>query len=108
MGKIFKKLYKYLLIRYNYDYNGARGRGYVPDAGTSQHSRISVSASLGVTSCKSTGTFCTSVCALVASNPAVQVPHLNIRWGAIAITVEASLTASLCAGLILWQGFKNK
>ena len=32
-----------------------------------------------------------------------QAPNLNIRQGAIAITVVASLTASLCAGLILWQ-----
>ena len=29
-----------------------------------------------------------------------QAPHLNIRQGAIAITVGASLTASLCARLV--------
>ena len=40
-----------------------------------------VSASLGAVSCKSTGTFCTSVCAPVASNPAVATPHLNNKTG---------------------------
>jgi len=35
----------------------------------------------------------------------LQAPHLNICRDAIAITVVASLTASLCAGLFLWQHF---
>ena len=38
----------------------------------------------------------------LATQP-LQGPHQNIRRGAIAITVGASLTASLCAGLVLWQ-----
>ena len=37
-----------------------------------------------------------------------QAPNLNIRRGAIAITVGASLTASLCVGVILWQSFRMK
>ena len=54
------------------------GADLVPDVGTSQHCRISVSTSLGVTSCKSTGTFCTAVRAPIASP--LQFPHSNIRW----------------------------
>ena len=46
----------------------------VPIIGTFQHFRISVSASLGVTSCKSTGAFCASICASVASNLVVASP----------------------------------
>ena len=62
--------------------------------------------------------FCQFRCHLVASQQArfvrqfvhqwlatqpLQAPHLNICRGAIAITVGASLTASLCAGLSLFS-----
>ena len=50
---------------------GALDRILVHQTGTKLHIHQSVSASLGVTYCKSTGTFCTSVCAPVASNLAV-------------------------------------
>ena len=36
----------------------------------------------------------------------LQAPHLNICRDAIAIAVGASLTASLCVGVILWQSFR--
>ena len=54
--------------------NGARGRYMVPTISTSQHCRISISASLGVTSCMSSGAFCASISASVASNLVVASP----------------------------------
>ena len=64
----------------------------VPTIGTSQHCCISVSTSLGVTSCKSTGAFCASICASVASNLAVASPSLKIDGGAHLNTCQLQLT----------------
>ena len=60
---------------------GALDRMMFPPRGTKQHIHPSVSASLGVTSSKSTGTFCTSVCAPVASNLAVASPPFKYKTG---------------------------
>jgi len=67
--------------------DGALDKILVHQTGTKLHIHQSVSASLGVTYCKSTGTFCTSVCASVASSLAVASSPSNICRGAIAITV---------------------
>jgi len=48
-----------------------------PTIGTSQHCCISVSVSLGVTSCKSTGAFCASICASMSDKQKTHTPPIS-------------------------------